>query len=209
MIALIAAVAITSSAADLAFKPEHLDMQTLRSVAERGSVVLIDTDPKGALELVTAGVVIDAPPEKVFQVATDFDHFPEFMPQVSSAKVVNDAPDHKNVQIGLKFKFGVISTSMKYTERVTWKEPESMTFQFIEGDLTKGGGSWRFVALDGGSKTLAFYSTISDLRSTGFLTRTLIKEQPSMETAIQVSTVSVVTEAVKKRVESKLTAEAK
>lgn len=199
---MLAAVAISGSATDLAFNPENLDTKTLRTLAERGTSVIVDSDATGALKLVTASIVVNAPPQAVFDTAMDFAHFPEFMPQVESAKVDADAPDHKNVQLGLKFKFSVISTSMKYTERVTWTAPERITFQFVEGDLTKGGGSYRMLPLDGGTKTLLFYSTISDLRSTGFLTRTLIKEQPPMEAAIQVSTASVVAEAIKKRAEA-------
>ncbi|HVO30906.1 MAG TPA: SRPBCC family protein [bacterium] len=200
---MLAAVAISGSATDLTFNPENLDTKTLRTLAERGTSIIVDSDATGALKLVTAGIVVNAPPQAVFDTAMDFSHFPEFMPQVESAKVDIDAADHKNVQLGLKFKFSVISTSMKYTERVTWSAPERITFQFIEGDLTKGGGSYRMLPIDGGSRTLLFYSTISDLRSTGFLTRTLIKEQPPMEAAIQVSTASVVAQAIKKRAESK------
>lgn len=202
---MLAAVAISGSANSLTFNPESLDTRTLRTLAERGTSIIVDTDASGALKLVTAGIVVNAPPQTVFDTAMDFAHFPEFMPQVESAKVESETADHKNVQLGLKFKFSVISTSMKYTERVTWNAPESITFQFVEGDLTRGGGSYRMLPIDGGAHTLLFYSTISDLRSTGFLTRTLIKEQPPMEAAIQVSTASVVAQAIKKRAEATIT----
>lgn len=202
LLTVLAAVAINTSAGGLAFDPEGLDLKTLRTVAERGTAVIVDADGKGALKLVTAGIVIDATPQAVYDVATDFAHYPEFMPQVQTSKVVDTKPDHTDVDIGLKFHFSVISTSVAYTQRVTTSPPDKVDFKFVGGELKVGGGSWRLVPLDGGKKTLAFYSTISDLRAMGYFTRTLLKEQPSMETAIQVSTASLVAGAVKKRAEA-------
>lgn len=197
-----ALLASTTAATPRVFDPEGLDIATLREVAERGTAVIVDSDRTG-LQLVTAGIVVDAPPQTVFDVAADYDHFKDFMPQVESAKVVGTTPDGaKDVEIALKFKFSVITSSVTYVARHKAEPPKRITYEYVGGDMKSGGGSYSFVPLDGGAKTLLFYSTISDLRSMGFLTRTLLKEQPSMEPAILVSTASLVASAVKARAEA-------
>lgn len=202
LLPLLAAVALSASSAGLTFDPANLDVQTLRSLAERGAVVIVDNDAAGKLKLVTAGIVVDAPPQAVFDTAMDYEHYTEFMPQVEKCKVTAAAPDHKDVDLTIKIHFSLFSTSVKYQERVTWNAPQSIDVLFNGGDLKTGGGSWRMVPLDGGKRTLAFYSTMSDLRSTSMITRQLLKDQPSMESAIQASTTSMVVGAVKKRTEA-------
>ncbi len=197
-----ALLAATPSSTPLVFDPEGLDIATLRKVAEHGTAVVVDSDKSG-LKLVTAGIVIDAPPQTVYDVASDYDHYKDFMPQVETAKVTaTQADGSKDVEFQLKFKFSVITSSVKYTARHTYDPPKRISFEHVSGDIKSGGGSYSMVPLDGGEKTLLFYSTMSDLRSMGFLTRTLLKEQPSMEPAIHVSTASLVAGAVKARAEA-------
>lgn len=188
---------------DRAFDPSGFDEKTLRAIAERGSIVMIDYDSKGALQLVTAGIVVDAPPADVYAIVSDFDHMKEFMPQVEESKIVKTKGDLRDVDFELKFKFSVITSTMKYTARFDLSKPDKITFDYVAGDLKSGGGAYVFLPLENGTKTLLFYSTISDLRSMGFLTRALLKEQPAMEPAIHVSSASVVVKAIQKRVEQK------
>ena len=186
------------------FDPAGLDQGTLRTVAERGSIVIVDDDATGKLKLVTSGVVIDAPPSSVYGVVSDFDHLKDFMPQVVKSKVVkkDDVAHTRDVQFELKFKFSVITSSIEYVTRFDLSQPDRIDFQYVSGDIKGGGGSYRFIPLDGGTKTLLFYSVISDLKSMGFLTRALLKDQPQMEPAIHVSSASLVVTNLKRRVES-------
>src|SRR5688500_15646959 len=146
------------SATPRVFDPEGLDIVTLRKLAERGTAVIVDSDKSG-LQLVTAGIVVDATPQEVYDAATDYDHFKEFMPQVESAKVIaTKESGEKDVEFQLKFKFSVITSSVKYTARHTFDPPKRVSFEHIAGEIKSGGGSYSFVPLDGGEKTLMFYS---------------------------------------------------
>ena len=166
--------------------------------------MVVDDDANGKLKLVTAGAVVNAPPSSVYGVVSDFDHLKDFMPQVVKSKVVkkDDVAHTRDVQFELKFKFSVITSSVDYVIRFDVSQPDRIDFAYVSGDIKGGGGSYRFLPLDGGTKTLLFYSVISDLRSMGFLTRALLKEQPQMEPAIHVSSASLVVTNLKKRVEA-------
>ncbi len=184
------------------FDPAGLDPATLRALAERGSVVVVDSDAKGKVSLVTAGIVVDAPPAQVHKLVSDFAGHKAFVPQVDEAKVIATEADHQDVEMTLKFKFSVITTSCRYTIRYKTGSADTIPFEIVDGDLKGGSGSYAFLPLEGGAKTLLFYSTIYDLRKMGFLTRKLLKDQPSMESAILASSATVVAAAVKKRAET-------
>lgn len=185
------------------FDPAGLDVATLKSLADRGSIVIVDNDEKGRPELVTAGTVVDATPETVYGVITDYDKFPEFMPQVESCKIVKQRDDGtRDVEFGIKVKVSVVTQRVKYTARFHKYVPnEKVAFEFVDGDIKDGGGSYVLVPYDGGKKTLMFYSTVSDIKSAGYFTRKIVEDQPSMEGAMLVSTAQVVSGAVKKRAE--------
>src|SRR4051812_18470133 len=101
---------------NLSFDPAGLDEATLRTVAERGSIVIVDDDASGKLKLVTSGAVVNAPPSSVYGVVSDFDHLKDFMPQVVKSKVVkkDDVAHTRDVQFELKFKFSFITSSVEY-----------------------------------------------------------------------------------------------
>lgn len=185
------------------FDAAGLDTATLKTLAERGSIVVVDNDAKGKPELVTAGTIVDATPETVYGVITDYANFADFMPQVEECKVVKERDGGgKDVEFKLKFKVSVMTQRIQYTARFhTYVPNEKVAFEYVKGDIKDGGGSYVLLPYEGGKKTLLFYSTVSDLSSTGYFTRKLIQDQPSMEGAMHVSTAQVVSGAVKKRAE--------
>ena len=207
MTSLIAAVLLFAAAKEpykeRVFDPTGLDAATIQSMADRGTFLVVDENDKGRPELVTAGVVIDATPETVYGVITDYAHFTEFMPQLEECKVVKEREDGtRDVEFSLKFKVSVMTQRIHYTARFhTYVPNEKVAFEFIKGDLKDGGGSYLLVPYENGKKTMLFYSTISDAKETGYFTRKLIEDQPQMEGALMVSTASVVSGAVKKRAE--------
>ena len=75
------------------FDPSGLDAATIKAMADRGTFLVVDENDKGKPELVTAGVIIDATPETVYGVITDYAHFTEFMPQLEECKIVKERAD--------------------------------------------------------------------------------------------------------------------
>jgi ribosome-associated toxin RatA of RatAB toxin-antitoxin module len=95
---------------------------------------------------VESTIVIDAPAQRVYDLAKDQEHFPQFMPDVESITILQRRPD------------GVISRWKTLVEEapIEWTEDDRfddaalrIDYQLIEGDLDKFEGAWTFENRDG------------------------------------------------------------
>ena len=84
-------------------------------------------------------VVIHAPPEKVFEVISDYAKYPEFLPEVKAVKVESGQGDIKDVTYTVDIKAKVIN----YTLRHTPKPPGELSWTMVRGEVMKGNdGAW-------------------------------------------------------------------
>jgi len=84
-------------------------------------------------------VVIHAPPEKVFEVISDYEKYPEFLPEVKKVKVESGQGNIKDVTYTIDIKAKVIN----YTLRHTAKPPHEVTWTMVRGEMMKGNdGAW-------------------------------------------------------------------
>ncbi|MFY9630145.1 MAG: aromatase/cyclase [Candidatus Cybelea sp.] len=95
---------------------------------------------------VESTIVIDAPAQRVYELAKDQEHFPQFMPDVETVTILERRPD------------GVISRWKSLVEEapIEWTEDDRfddaalrIDYQLIEGDLDKFEGAWTFEDRDG------------------------------------------------------------
>jgi ribosome-associated toxin RatA of RatAB toxin-antitoxin module len=95
---------------------------------------------------VESTIVIDAPAQRVYDLAKDQEHFPQFMPDVENVTILQRRPD------------GVISRWKTLVEEapIEWTEDDRfddaalrIDYQLIEGDLDKFEGAWTFENRDG------------------------------------------------------------
>jgi ribosome-associated toxin RatA of RatAB toxin-antitoxin module len=181
----------------LAFDPSTVDTSDFSELGRQGQIVIVEENDDGSLKMITGGAVLDATPSAVWTVLMDFDGYSDWMPDVEKVAVVNDFGGVKDVEYDLSFKFSVISKSINYTLRTRIDAPgQSFSWQQSAGDFSKAEGSWNLVPIDGEQRTLAFYSTVVDLESMGWIVRGIIKEQPAMNLAIQSSTAVMVIKAL-------------
>lgn len=95
--------------------------------------------------------VFDCTPEQFFDLLVDYDSYSDFLSEVESCQVVSEDGDAKMVE----YKVSVIKT-FKYTNRHTEKRPDSVSWEFVKGDLFKSmKGHWLLSEQDG--KTRAEY----------------------------------------------------
>ena len=185
----------------VAFNPSSIDAATIEKLVGGGQVILVEEEANGRVKLVTGGTLVQAPPDKVWSLITDFGNYPSWMPQ-TAAVTATDAGTHiKDVTFNLNFTFSVISKKVSYTTRNTLTPPNKITWNLVEGDFARTDGAWNLVPAKGGSATLVFYSTYTDLASMGWIVKSLIEEQPTMEVAIQASTALMVVKSVKEKLE--------
>ncbi len=183
---------------------QNLDEKTLIALGTYGPLIMVEEAPKG-LPWVTAGVLIDAPPAAVWDVMTDFARYREFVPQTEMSNVVKKEGDKVDVDLGIRVKLNaLLGVSIEYSLRYTLFPPHRIAWIRTAGELEYTEGEWNLVPVDGGSRTVAFYSFVSDIKSTSAVVGYLINQQPSMEVAIQTSTAILVARSMKERVEKRV-----
>jgi len=182
----------------------ELPKATLKRLLEHGILISVKEDAGGKLELITGGILVNSPPEDVYELITDYDSYAEFMPSLTKAEVVHRSKDGRTLHVRyvLKLKLAAISTSVKYTVKLTL-DPKSyeVRWDLLKGDMKETKGGWKLVPLDGGKRVALFYSVYSDIGSINWITKKAVESIPGIEVAINSSTCELVLKAVKSRME--------
>ncbi|OJH37060.1 type II toxin-antitoxin system RatA family toxin [Cystobacter ferrugineus] len=98
-------------------------------------------------------IVINAPPEKLFDVITQYEKYPEFLSEVKKIRVL----ERKENTVKIQYEVDVIKT-IRYTILVTEERPKRMSWTFVEGEVMKDNkGSW-VLEPDGQGGTKATYT---------------------------------------------------
>ncbi len=80
--------------------------------------------------------------EEFFKIVSDYEKYPDFLPEVKSVKIIKDNGDSKEME----YQVSLIKT-FKYKLKVIEKKNESVIFEFIGGDVFKTmKGSWKLTA---------------------------------------------------------------
>jgi ribosome-associated toxin RatA of RatAB toxin-antitoxin module len=106
--------------------------------------VLTFTDPfASGIERGKAIGVIDATPEEVFRVATDYAKYRDFMPRVTESNVKESARDHALVELTaeLRWPAGTSMVTARYTHEKLPGEIYRVRFDMVNGSLKKYLGS--------------------------------------------------------------------
>ncbi len=90
-------------------------------------------------------------PQEFFNIIKDYARYPEFLKDVKSCRVVEDKGTEKLVE----YKISIVK-DITYINKHFEKEPQMITWKFVEGDLFKTmEGGWKLE--DVGGKTKATY----------------------------------------------------
>jgi len=183
-----------------------INPDSVEKLLQEGEILIIkENEQGGRFKFITAGILINASPDVVWNTITDYGHYPEFVPDCEKVSVSpGEAADILLTDITVAFKFSILKYRVRYTLRqVHRKDKLRIDWTLKEGDLAEAVGAWELIPLEEGKKTAAFYSSYSDLRSLGYLVKFMFKEQPVMELAIASTTAILMARAVKAKVEAK------
>lgn len=101
----------------------------------------------------TRSIVINAPPEKCFDVIADYERYSEFLPEVKKTRAVNRRGNECDVQ----YEAEVVKL-IKYTVHLKEERPTRVTWTYIDGDFMRDNkGGWLLEDL-GDGKTKATYT---------------------------------------------------
>jgi ribosome-associated toxin RatA of RatAB toxin-antitoxin module len=101
----------------------------------------------------TRTILINAPPEKVFDVISSFDRYGEFLPEVKKVWT----SERKGNEVKVHYEVNVVKT-IRYTLLFKEERPTRVSWTFVEGEVMKDNkGSW-VLEPDGEGRTKATYS---------------------------------------------------
>lgn len=90
---------------------------------------------------VETSIVIDAPAQRVYELAKEQERFPQFMPDVESVSVLERHPTH----ILTRWKTLVEEAPIEWIEEDRFNdEALRIDYKLLEGDLDKFEGAWTF-----------------------------------------------------------------
>ncbi|MBI4617021.1 MAG: SRPBCC family protein [Planctomycetes bacterium] len=104
--------------------------------------------------------LVDAPPDVVWDVITDYDGYREFMPMTVESRV--ERVEGNSVDLFMELK--VLIKRIRYRIRLFLDRPaRTVDWERIDGDLKANEGSWRLAPYDNGGasgrgRTLATYT---------------------------------------------------
>lgn len=88
---------------------------------------------------IAESILIKASQNKIFDIISDFDSYPEFLDEMEEVRVIKKSTKSATVF----FKMNMMQT-VNYTLKFNFNKPESITWSFVEGDsiLKENSGSW-------------------------------------------------------------------
>ena len=105
---------------------------------------------------------VEAPAERCWDVAVDFESYPEWARDVRAAKVLETDDEGRGTKV--EFRAAALGKSVRYVLAYDYTEaPNAFSWHFVEGDMLKRlDGSYRFEP-EGETSTRVHYEVAVDL----------------------------------------------
>ena len=99
---------------------------------------------------------VEAPADRCYDVAIDFESYPEWARDVKSAKVLESDAEGRGTKV--EFRAAALGRSIRYTLEYDYSgAPETFSWHFVEGDMLKRlDGTYRFES-EGPASTRVHY----------------------------------------------------
>jgi ribosome-associated toxin RatA of RatAB toxin-antitoxin module len=206
LIALVCASVFDGAALAAAVKEpawKKMDINALVGLLAKGDLVSVEKLGGGG-ELSTIGMLVNAPPEKLWNAITDFEGYPKIVPSCASVKITQRYGNMVVVDFIVRvIKIGPIDITTDYTLRYNLKKPKRVDISWVKGSVKNVSGYWEIIPVAGGKKSVMVYGITSNLKEASAIAKMALQKQPSTETAINLSSAIVLTKAAKKKAESK------
>ena len=125
----------------MAFDPSDLSAATLQTMLAHSATCFVDEDADGNVDETTAGVLVNAPPDDVAKVVTDYAAYSQWAPQLTKSKIVSQKSGATDVEFALGFRFAVFSKSIDYTVRYREKG-STVAWENVSGEFPENRGTW-------------------------------------------------------------------
>jgi uncharacterized membrane protein len=87
---------------------------------------------------------VDAPADRCYDVAVDFESYPEWVRDVKEAKILETDDEGRGTKV--EFRAAALGKSIRYVLEYDFSEaPETFSWRFVEGDMLRRlDGTYRF-----------------------------------------------------------------
>jgi ribosome-associated toxin RatA of RatAB toxin-antitoxin module len=104
---------------------------------------------------------VDAPPARVWDVAVDFESYPEWVRDVKEARIIERDGEGRGKRV--EFRAAALGKSIRYVLEYDYSDaPASFSWKFVEGDFVRRlDGTYRFEP--DGDGTRVHYELVVDL----------------------------------------------
>jgi uncharacterized membrane protein len=104
----------------------------------------------------TETILIDAPHERVWEIATDIARYPEWARDIKEVVIV--ATDDAGRALEVEFRASALGRSTHYTLKYDYsRAPAELVWQMLEGDIERSiDGAFVFTSVDGGGTEVRY-----------------------------------------------------
>jgi len=144
---------------------------------------------------------VNAPPQKVWDVVTDYENYQDFAPLINKSEVKKRDGDKVVVEFaaGLKVKF--ISISGHIALELTHRPIDFIEYKRVGGKIKMMEGYWGILEVDNGAKSIMCCKVTADLSDINKALRYLMERIPFLIGPLIYSGIGIVGNAVKNKVE--------
>ena len=104
---------------------------------------------------------VNAAPAAVWRILTDYEHMPDYVPNLKSARVVSRNGDKVVVEQLGAARFLFFSRAIRLVVQVHEQAPNKFDISLVEGDMKVYRCTWELVPLPGGGTRLLYTAAIA------------------------------------------------
>jgi ribosome-associated toxin RatA of RatAB toxin-antitoxin module len=131
-------------------------------VARKEIVIRANLESGARRGTVRAAMLIDAPPDVVFQMMTRCADALKYVPHLRTCRVRERAADLSWELVEQEIDFGWYAPRVSYVFRADKVEDRSISFRQVSGDFKANHGIWEFEPADSDTRTLLRYRVYMD-----------------------------------------------
>jgi len=122
--------------------------------------------------------LVNAVPEKVFDIAAGIERFPEAMPDLKSVEVLERDGNRCVSRWVSVADLGPIQREVSWTEEELWdREGLSCRFSLVKGDMKSYGGSWSFTPDGAGTRVVLEFDYEIGIPLLGALVHRIVQQK--------------------------------
>ncbi|MBF0118126.1 MAG: hypothetical protein HQK79_04770 [Desulfobacterales bacterium] len=179
-----------------------IDQSILYNILQAGQIVIINEHPESdAIPwMTTSGILVNAPPDQVYNVIRDVPNYTKFMPQSEKAVLekINQDIDQCFYELGIKILFVTIKIPYSVYH---YNQKNRVDWIMAAGDFKANYGAFEVVPVpENPSMSMLFFTCYSQPRHK--LVNSMFTKYPMLDIMINLSSGTLVVKAMKNRAES-------